>query len=77
MVRIVANRGFSLMSTIPNETPDLEELAEMLVRGEFPDNYDTIIREISDDDFEQLWEVFRRKRQAQAQAAANFSNPAG
>jgi NADPH-dependent glutamate synthase beta subunit-like oxidoreductase len=34
----------------------------MLVRGEFPENYDQIIREISDDDFERLWELFEQKR---------------
>ncbi len=40
----------------------VETLAIMLVRGEFPENYDEIIREISDDDFERLWEFFDEKR---------------
>ena len=40
----------------------VEALAVMLVRGEFPENYDQIIREISDDDFERLWEIFEEKR---------------
>ena len=41
-----------------NATPDIEELAGMLTRGEFPENYDSIIRNISDEDLERLWATF-------------------
>jgi hypothetical protein len=34
----------------------------MLARGEFSDNYDDTIREMSDDEFERLWEVFYLER---------------
>lgn len=40
----------------------IQELAGMLVRGEFPDNYDQIIREISDEDLERVWQVFYELR---------------
>jgi NADPH-dependent glutamate synthase beta subunit-like oxidoreductase len=43
----------------------VEALAVMLVRGEFPENYDQIIREMSDDDFERLWETFEENRKKQ------------
>ena len=43
----------------------VEALAVMLVHGEFPENYDQIIREISDDDFERLWQIFEEKRKRQ------------
>ena len=46
----------------------VEALALMLVRGEFPENYDQIIREISDDDFERLWEIFEEKRRKEGTA---------
>jgi len=39
------------------DTPDIEELAGMLTRGEFPENYDHIIRNISDEDLERLWRL--------------------
>jgi hypothetical protein len=45
-----------------NDTPDIEELGGMLIRGEFPPNYDTIIRNISDEDLERLWAYFKHKR---------------
>jgi hypothetical protein len=41
---------------------DIETLATSLVGGEFPVNYDEIIRAMSDDDLERLWEVFKKKR---------------
>jgi hypothetical protein len=40
---------------------DIETLAGSLVRGEFPENYDIIIRNISDEDLEWLWAVFKQK----------------
>ena len=43
-----------------NDSPDIEELAGMLTRGEFPENYDSIIRNISDEDLESLWESFNQ-----------------
>ena len=43
-----------------NDSPDIEELAGMLTRGEFPENYDSIIKNISDEDLERLWAVFHR-----------------
>ncbi|HYI92529.1 MAG TPA: hypothetical protein VEX68_03220 [Bryobacteraceae bacterium] len=46
-----------------NNTPDIDELAGMLTRGEFPENYDNIIRNISDEDLERLWAAFYRMRQ--------------
>ena len=50
-----------------NDSPDIEELAGMLMRGEFPENYDSIIRNISDEDLERLWAVFHRMRHAMSQ----------
>ena len=44
-----------------NDTPDIDELAGMLTRGEFPENYDHIIRNISDEDLERLWATFKQK----------------
>jgi hypothetical protein len=44
-----------------NDTPDIEELAAMLMGGEFPENYDHIIRNISDEDLERLWAIFKQK----------------
>jgi hypothetical protein len=45
-----------------NEKPDVKTLAGMLFRGGFPENYDGIIREMSDDEFELLWELFNQER---------------
>ena len=53
---------FRQMLANANDTPDIDELAGMLTRGEFPENYDHIIRNISDDDLERLWAVFHRMR---------------
>ena len=47
---------------VTDARPDLETLAGVLVRGGFPENYDEIIRDMSDDDFERLWELFNQKR---------------
>ena len=44
------------------DQPDVETLARMLARGEFPENYDDAIRELSGDEFERLWEVFYLER---------------
>jgi len=41
-------RGIS-SDTIPDNTLNVEELAGMLARGEFPANYASIIANISDD----------------------------
>ena len=43
-----------------DDTLNVEELAAMLSRGEFPPNYDSIIRKISDEDLERLWALFRQ-----------------
>jgi hypothetical protein len=51
--------------TIRDEnTLNIEEIARMLMRGEFPDNYDSIIRDISDDDLELLWSYFEHNRRS-------------
>jgi hypothetical protein len=44
----------------------IETLAGMLARGEYPENYDDIIKEMSDDDIEHLWAVFIRERYVSA-----------
>jgi hypothetical protein len=51
------------MSTdsIPDNTLNVEELAGMLARGEFPANYDSFIANISDGDLERLWAFFKQK----------------
>lgn len=46
------------------DKPEVEILARMLARGEFPESYDDTIREMSDDDLERLWEVFYLERRA-------------
>ena len=48
--------------TPAREKPDVETLARMLARGEFSESYDDTIRELSDDEFERLWEVFCLER---------------
>jgi hypothetical protein len=48
--------------TIPDNTPNVEELAGMLARGEFPADYELIIANISDEDLERLWAFFKQKR---------------
>ena len=46
-------------SEAANDTPDIETLADMLIRGELPKNYDNIDRDISDDDFEPALGTFQ------------------
>ena len=53
-------RGIST-DTIPDNTLNVEELAGMLARGEFPANYESIIANISDEDVERLWAFFKQK----------------
>jgi hypothetical protein len=48
--------------TPARDKPDAETLARMLAHGVFPENYDDKIRELSDDDFERLWEIFYLER---------------
>jgi hypothetical protein len=45
------------------QKPDVKTLAGTLFRDGFPENYDDIIREMSDDEFELLWELFNQERQ--------------
>ena len=45
-----------------NPEVDIEALASMLQRGEVPQEYESIIRNISDDDLERLWTCFKRQR---------------
>jgi hypothetical protein len=56
---------------VTDKRPELETLAGMLVRGGFPDNYDEIIKDMSDDDFERLWELFNQKRRVSAASGYN------
>jgi hypothetical protein len=51
---------------IKDDRTDLEGLATKMVEGGFPENYDYIIRGMSDDDFERLWEFFNRERTIRA-----------
>ena len=58
----LSNSHMVSVDEVTDARPDLETLAGMLVRGGFPENYDEIIRDMSDDDFERLWELFNQKR---------------
>ena len=50
---------------IPDKSPlNVQELAGMLMRGDFPDNYDSIIRDMSDEDLELLWSYFEHDRRS-------------
>jgi hypothetical protein len=57
---------------IEDDRTDLETLAGMIVEGEFPENYDEIIKGMSDDDFERLWELFNRERTIRAKGGDKF-----
>jgi hypothetical protein len=57
--------------TMSENRLSMEDVAVMLIRGEFPDNYDEIVREISDDDFERLWQIFDEKRSSAPKASQN------
>ena len=50
----------------------LEEVAERLIVGEFPADYDAIISSISDEDLERLWATYMRKRQLRRQDPAQL-----
>ena len=54
-------RASVVVGEAANDTPDIEALAGMLTRGEFPPDYDSIIRNISDEDLERLWACFNQK----------------
>ncbi len=50
---------------IPGKNPlNVQELAGMLMRGDFPDDYDSIIRGMSGEDLELLWSYFEHNRRS-------------
>jgi|GraSoiStandDraft_4_1057263.scaffolds.fasta_scaffold564120_1 hypothetical protein len=58
------------LDMIPDSTPNVEELAGMIARGDFPPNYESIIANISDEDLEQLWVFFKHKRASGKEGSA-------